>query len=81
MKTAKVELKGLKLRYGMKGVLAKDNKTPWAPNTLHSSSTTGWKYPMHYSIESVLLALMDSEVKELEVIDHNNDRFVLEIKR
>ncbi len=81
MLTDKVELKGLKLRHGMKGVLSKDNKTAFAAGTLHVTSLNGWKSPRFYSPASLLNALMDESAKEIELIDLDNNRFVLEIKR
>ena len=77
----------LKLKRG-KGVLSKDNHTPFAPSTIHVSRLSThngnkmvWKSPVPYAPSSVIEALMDKHVTEVQVIDGDNRQFTLTITR
>ena len=59
-----------------KGVLAKDG-TPYAAETIHAVSTTGWNSPFPYSVSMLCRLLMDKDVIKISVIDVGNNQFDL----
>jgi hypothetical protein len=75
----------MKIRKGT-GVLAKDNKTPWAPRTLHYTSRSGealWHSPVDYTMTNMalLIAMLHrGEIESVELIDEGNHKYVYELR-
>ena len=63
--------KPIKVKFG-KGVLARDNRTPYAPSTITATSADGMMYPCTFSHETVARLLADDDVREIRVVDVNN---------
>jgi hypothetical protein len=71
----------MKLKIG-KGVLSKDNKTPFCPNAAFASSgpkERQFKQYLGYSTDlgAIFQALCDETVTSIEVIDSSNIKYVL----
>lgn len=64
-----------------KGVLARDNKTPWAPSTFHITTSDGWKKPVDFSWRNLAIALANDTVVEIDVIDEDNNEIVIKLER
>lgn len=63
--------KPIKVKIG-KGVLAKDNRTPYAAGTIHATNVHGFMSPYPFSYETVARLLADESVIEIQIIDLNN---------
>lgn len=63
--------KPIKVKFG-KGVLAKDNRTPWAAGTIHATSVHGFMSPYPFSYATVARLLADDSVIEIQIIDLDN---------
>lgn len=80
----------MKIRKG-KGVLCKDNKTPWAAGTLHYTRMVdrdgdgrlwAFKSPCEYTMENMAMLidmLHKGQVTEVQLIDPNNNQFIYEL--
>ncbi len=65
----------MKLKVG-KGVLSKDG-SPWAAGTIHAVNDKGWNVPYPYSMASLCLLLVDDKVKQISIIDEDNQEMTL----
>ena len=59
-----------------KGVLCKDNKTPYAACSLHVVQG-GWNSPSNYTMANLLLALTNPEVDEIRLITEDNTEYTV----
>ena len=59
-----------------KGVLCKDNKTPYAACTLHTVQGD-WMRPCAYTMENLLLALTDSKIEGVSLITEDNTEYIV----
>jgi hypothetical protein len=79
----KTNIKSVKLKIG-KGVTAKDGKTPFAAGTLFYSSVRDgmtWKSQMDYTMENIMKAMASETITEIQLIDKDNNEFILSIER
>lgn len=66
----------MKLKMG-KGVLSKDNKTPFAAGTLHYTRD-GWHCPADLTwknLATLVEMLVQGQVTEIQLIDHDNTQY------
>lgn len=63
--------KPIKVKFG-KGVLCKDNKTPYAAGTIMAHRVDGWMVQCIFSHETVARLLADDGIAEIKVIDLDN---------
>jgi Flp pilus assembly CpaF family ATPase len=63
--------KPIRVKFG-KGVLAKDNRTPYAAGTIHATSIDGFMSPYPFSYATVARLLADDGIIEIQVIDKDN---------
>lgn len=63
--------KPITVKFG-KGVLAKDNRTPYATGTIHATSIHGFMSPYRFSYETVARLLADDGIIEIQIIDTDN---------
>lgn len=66
----------LKVKKG-KGVLCKDNRTPYAAKTLHVVKD-GRMVPLSYNMQNLLAALLDPKVEKVILIDEENSEFTIQ---
>ena len=63
--------KPIRIKIG-KGVMSKDNRTPWAAGTINATNRHGMMTPHVFSHETVARLLADETVMEIQVIDVDN---------
>ena len=70
----------LRLQLG-KGVLSKDEITPFAAGTMHYTTRDGWKHPARLSWKNLALLLAEPSVSEIEIIDEENNRVQINLRK
>ena len=69
----------IKIKTG-KGVMSKDGKTPFAAGTMFYTQD-GWKSPMAFDVHNLMAALMQPTVDEVQIIDQNNNEFIITVEK